>query len=174
VTITALDRDFEPLDVPVLEGLQVETPTGEILPLDESKKPRSTMEEGGVAGTYRFLLPIRQSGVYRLWIEAPGEPGVRTDRAEKRIRADFRSSEKRETVPNHELLERIARETDGRFVRLDELPALVSDRSRLPSRTIERVLERSERDQWDAPGVLLLLVGLLAVEWLFRKRSHMV
>jgi hypothetical protein len=174
VTITALDRDFEPLDVPVLEGLYVETPKGETLPLDDAKKPRSMIEEGGAPGSYRFHLPIRDSGVYRLWIETPSEPGVPNDRAEKRIRADFRSTEKRETMPNHPLLEQIARETDGQFIRLDELPGLVSDANRLPSRTIERVLEREEKSQWDSPWVLLGLVALLALEWFVRKKMQMI
>jgi uncharacterized membrane protein len=173
ITITALDKDFAPLEEPVLDGLHVEAPR-ETLVLDESKKPRSLVEEGGAPGTYRFYLPIRESGTYRLWIETPSELGVRTDRAERRIRADFRSPEKRETVPNHELLGKIARETGGHVVPLHHLPALARDPARLPARTIERVLDRKEQTQWDAPWVLLLLVALLAVEWLARKRAQMI
>jgi hypothetical protein len=144
------------------------------MPLDPTKRPKSTMEEGGAPGTYRMVLPIRHSGTYRLWIEGPNEPGVRTDRAEKRIKVDFRSPELRETLPDHEVLKTIARETDGQLIRLQDLPALAADPARLPSGTIERVLDRAERAQWDKPWVLFLLVGLLAVEWLLRKKAQMI
>jgi hypothetical protein len=174
ITITALDRDFEPLDTPTLDGMHVETPDGTEMVLDDAKKPHNTLEEGGAPGTYRMVLPIRHSGTYRLWIEAPGAPGERPDRAEKRFTADYRSPELRETMPNFELLQRIAHETDGQVIRLHELPEVASDAARIPSRTVERLLGRREVQQWDRTSVLYLLVALLAVEWLLRKRSHMV
>jgi hypothetical protein len=171
ITITALDRDYEPLEEPVLEGLHVEI-DGKEVPLDDTRKPRSTFEEGGAPGTYRMLLPIRQSGTYRLWIEGLGAGG--TDRAERRISADFRSPELREPMPDIKLLEGIAADTDGAVVRLHELPDLAADPARLRSRTIERVLGRTEVQQWDRTWVLLLLVGLLALEWLLRKKAQMI
>ncbi len=44
----------------------------------------------------------------------------------------------------------------------------------LPARTQQRVVDRRERTQWDASWVLLLLVGLLGVEWALRKRWQMI
>jgi hypothetical protein len=174
VTITALDPDFEPLEDPVLEGLHLEGPDGQEIPLDESRRPRNEAQDGGAPGTYRTHLSLRRPGTYRLWIEAPGKPGERAERAEKRFLAESKSAEQRLTLPNHELLKRIARETDGRVVALQDLPDLVEDPERLPSRTVERILDRRERSQWDRGWVLLLLAGLLVVEWIVRRRLQMI
>ncbi|MHC5011542.1 MAG: hypothetical protein ACYTG6_11435 [Planctomycetota bacterium] len=174
VTITALDRDFEPLVDPFLDGVHVEHPDGTDVLLEGDDRPANQTPEGAAPGTYRMFLPIRRSGTYRIWISDPAGDGG--GRAERRFEAEFRAPEKRLTLPNHDLLAQIVKVTDGmlvdgRLARLYDMDQLAAD---LPSRTVQRVLDRRERTQWDKPWVLLLLVGLLAVEWLVRKRWHMI
>ena len=74
VTITALDRDFEPVADPWLDGLHVENPDGEDVLLQGDDRPANATVEGAAPGTFRLALPLRKKGTYRLWI---GEPDRR-------------------------------------------------------------------------------------------------
>jgi hypothetical protein len=49
---------------------------------------------------------------------------------------------------------------------VDELPELELDPPR-----IVRVDRRTDIELWSRPGLLLLVVGLLGLEWLLRQRS---
>jgi hypothetical protein len=178
VTITALDRDYEPLLDPFLDGVHVEDPLGQDASLEGDARPRSLVPDGAAPGTYQVDVAVRSEGTWRIWISDTTSAGGRgaEDRAEGRFEADYRRPELRQTLPHHELLRQIVEETDGllvdgRLARVYDLPALARV---LPARTVERVLDREEKAQWDRPWVLLLLVGLLALEWALRKRNHMV
>ena len=63
------------------------------------------------------------------------------------------------------LLERIAGETGGRFYTPDNAAQLIED----VKYTGRGVTTIEERDLWDMPVVLALLVGLLGAEWVFRR-----
>jgi len=178
VTVTALDEDFKPLDADFLDGIRVEAPDGQTLERSGDNRPVSLAEEGQ-PGHYRFYLPLKSEGAYRVWIEqqsaAVASRGKR-ERAEKRIPVTFRARERIEKIPDLDTLETIARETNpgtqaGGVIRLYDLDDTVRT---LQDRRRERVLEREERSQWDKWWVLLLIVGLLGVEWALRKRWQMV
>ncbi len=178
VTITALDRDYEPVADAFLDGVHVEDPRRQDLVLEGDQRPRNASPEGAAPGTFRMHLPIRREGTWRIWIAdtARGTDGGTQSRAERRFEAEYEVPEKRLTIPDHLLLGRIARETGGRLVegrpaRIDELPRVADE---LPSLTARRVIDRAERPQWDKAWVLLLLIGLLGVEWALRKRGQMI
>ncbi len=65
-------------------------------------------------------------------------------------------------------LEAIAQATGGRALgAIDELPkGLAFDPPR-----IVRVDRRTDVELWSRPGLLILVVGLLGLEWLLRQRS---
>ncbi len=64
-------------------------------------------------------------------------------------------------------LEAIAKATDGSALGpADELPDLEFDAPR-----IVRVDRRTDVELWSRPGLLILVVGLLGLEWLLRQRS---
>jgi hypothetical protein len=65
-----------------------------------------------------------------------------------------------------ELLQRLARETGGRF----HTPATLSDLPEDLRYTGAGVTLTEERDLWDMPIVFLLVVGLVATEWFYRRR----
>ncbi|MDJ0976390.1 MAG: hypothetical protein QNJ98_18160 [Planctomycetota bacterium] len=178
VTITALDEDFEPLDEEFLDGVRVEQPDGQTIERIGENRPQSLKQEGQ-PGHYRFFLPLKSEGAYRVWIEhksaAVTARGGR-ERAEKRIAVTFRARERIEKIPDLETLERIAKETnpgthDLGALRLYELEDHVGQ---MQDRRRERILEREDRSQWDKWWVLLLIVGLLGLEWALRKRWQMI
>jgi hypothetical protein len=65
------------------------------------------------------------------------------------------------------LLRRIADETGGRFFRADEADGLAEAIS-YSGRGITVV---EEKELWDMPIVLVLLLSLMGAEWLFRRRK---
>jgi hypothetical protein len=68
---------------------------------------------------------------------------------------------------NRPLLERIASETGGRFYTPADMATLPEDLS-VTGRGAT-VIE--EKDLWDMPAVLLLLLAFVSAEWLYRRRK---
>jgi hypothetical protein len=68
------------------------------------------------------------------------------------------------------LLERLATETGGRFFR-------AADTSTLPDAIAysgKGVTVSETRDLWDMPIILLLLLGLMGGEWIYRRSAGLV
>jgi hypothetical protein len=65
------------------------------------------------------------------------------------------------------LLERIAEETGGRFYTAETIASLPEDLSI----TGRGATVTEEKDLWDMPVVLFLLVGVIAGEWAWRRRK---
>ncbi len=181
VTITALDDKFQPLDDEFLDGVHIEMgddpTTAESQVLEGAARPRS-MREDGAAGTYSLMLPLKKKGLVRIRIGRPAPRPRRggKDRAEKRFEVTFRAREDVLKVPDHMTLKDIVAATNPSAAepavhRLDEIEEVVAH---MQARPRERVLSRQERTQWDKTWVLLLITGLLAVEWLLRKRLQMI
>jgi len=63
------------------------------------------------------------------------------------------------------LLRRIADETGGRFYTAENAGGLTED----ITYTGRGVTVVEERDLWDMPALLLLIVGLVFAEWSFRR-----
>jgi hypothetical protein len=63
------------------------------------------------------------------------------------------------------LLRRIATETGGRFYTPDNVAGLAED----INYTGRGVTVVEERDLWDMPALLFVLVGLVFAEWSFRR-----
>ncbi len=181
ITITALDEYFEPMRDEYLDGVHVEMPdeaegaTSTLLKGDD--RPKLQGEEGAM-GSYRLVLPLRKQGLVRIWIDRGDAAGgtATKERAEKRFEVNFRAKEDILKVPDHETLRQIMRVTnpalsDPEVVKLYEIEDVVKSMQAQPR---ERVLDRKERTQWDKTWVLLLVTGLLALEWFLRKRYQMI
>ena len=151
--------------------------------LDESFKPvpgeavsvAATSDSGGVAaatiepsgrddGRYRVAVQAPTPGLYRVVMTAKvgdrslGE-AVTHLRREDGVREQFGAYQHRP------MLERIARETGGRYWTTDDLAGL-PDAIRY-SRA--GMVERQTLDLWNMPLVFLLLVALKGGEWLLRR-----
>ena len=68
---------------------------------------------------------------------------------------------------NESLLERIANETGGRYYTPETVASLPEDLS-ITGRG-STIIE--EKDLWDMPILLLLLLSMMAAEWLYRRRK---
>ena len=181
ISIRALDPNFDPLRDPMLDGVRIERlgdeGAGASRLLEGDERPRSLADEGA-PGTYRFELPLDRPGNLRIAIEREDFAGGRriTQRAAKRIEVNFRAQEDILKAPDHDTLLHIAKATrpqgaDARVIAPWELAGVMDE---LPARPRERVLDRKEITLWDRAPILWLLVGLLAIEWILRKRWQMV
>ncbi len=118
-------------------------------------------EDGEYAGRFAPTGP----GLHEITIEArQGDATLAVAPAWLDVtesRAEYFGSEM-----NRPLLERIARETGGRFYRPNSIGTLPEDLS-ITGRgsTVVEV-----RDLWDMPILLLLLLGLIGGEWVWRRR----
>ncbi len=71
-------------------------------------------------------------------------------------------------VGDRTTLDLIARETGG--VALGPVDQLPEDLAFDPPRIV-RVDRRTDVELWSRPGLFLLIIGLLGLEWLLRQRS---
>jgi hypothetical protein len=69
-----------------------------------------------------------------------------------------------------QLLRRVAEETGGRFYTADNVASLAED----ISHTGRGVTIVEERDLWDMPVLLFLMVGLVLGEWTYRRARGLV
>ncbi len=74
------------------------------------------------------------------------------------------------TEQNRELLEKLATETGGRYWRTDELAKLPRDISYSEA----GISVRETKELWDMPAMFLLLMALIAAEWLLRRKWGVV
>lgn len=138
---------------------RVTSPSGAItqIPLDW------TIDEDG---EYKAVFTPAETGLHRIDVDATYDektvsgPPAFIDVAESR-------SEYFGSQLNEALLQRIARETGGRYYTPSTVSSLPEDLS-ITGRG-STVIE--EKDLWDMPILLLLLLSMMAAEWLYRRRK---
>lgn len=155
------DKAFEPMDN-VSISMEVLEPDGSSVRLTAVP---SDSESGQFEATY---VP-RTSGGYYAHVTASDAKGDRLGEAETGWSVDLEGREFASIRPNRVLLERIARQTGGRVVELDELNRFARD---LPQREAP-VSEVWVRPLWDLPGVVpavfLFALSCLVAEWGLRR-----
>ncbi len=120
------------------------------------------------AGIYQATVSTEAAGEYKVAITLEDGEGFTVD---TRFRAELPIRETRDTWLDRELLERIARDTNGAYFEINQLDKLAEA---LPNR-IRRLETRSQPiPLWDTNRVLFLLVGLLGLEWALRKKLKML
>ena len=116
-------------------------------------------------GEYRASFVAEEAGLYE--IQADAARG--TDKAESArafVRAAPDDGEYFDAAMRAPLLARIADETGGRFYTKSSVGTLPDDITYLG----RGVTAAQEKDLWDMPAVLALVVGLAAAEWFLRRR----
>ncbi len=115
-------------------------------------------------GEYRARFTADEDGIYKLQVG-----GTRAGRDLGSGSTDLRvapsDAEYFDAGMRAPLLERLSHETEGRFFRAGDTSKLV-DAITYSGRGITVV---DERDLWDMPAVLFALLGLMAVEWAYRR-----
>ena len=104
-------------------------------------------------------------GVYRVEVKVLDETGNVLGEAQSGWVANFEADEFRSLEFNQDLLARLARETGGEVVDLDELDSLAD---RLPELEAP-VMEIWSRPLWHNPWVFFCALGLFGAEWLLRR-----
>jgi hypothetical protein len=121
------------------------------------------------AGVYRALTPPLKPGEWQVAV-AEGPQSTRSDvRLTLRV-ADTGNQELASLTMNRPLLETMARNTGGRFLREEqagELPSLLQALDRKQTSTRETLL-------WSSWWWLGTILALLTIEWLMRKKLRLV
>jgi uncharacterized membrane protein/biotin operon repressor len=116
-------------------------------------------------GEYRASFVAEEEGLYEVRLEAMrGKDSLGGDIAY--VRSAPSDSEYFDAAMRAPLLTRIAEETGGRFYTPASVASLPEDITYL-GRGVTVV---QEKELWDMPILLLLLVGLVGGEWLLRRR----
>jgi len=158
ITATVADQAYLRLNSSMVTA-RVTAPGGTVseFPLDW------TIEQDG---EYQAVFTPIETGLYRIDVEATngekkldGEPAF-INVAESR-------SEYFGSQLNESLLRRIADETGGRYYTPAKVASLAEDLS-ITGRGSTAI---EEKDLWDMPILLLILLSMMAAEWLYRRRK---
>jgi hypothetical protein len=115
-------------------------------------------------GEYRASFLPQEKGTYEIAVEAARD-GASLGTGKSYVESGELDDEYFQAEMREPLLERIAQETGGEFYTPETVSRLPEDMSYTEGGTT--VKER--RDLWDMPAVFLLFLGLLSVEWGYRK-----
>jgi hypothetical protein len=159
VTLTAevVDEEYKGLNEARITA-HVTDPSGRVedVPMDW------TVEQDG---EYRARFTPSADGLYRIAVDGTTRAGVATERGTAALRVGASDAEYFDAAMRAPLLQRLARETGGRFFRASGTSGL-ADAISYSGRGVTVV---EERELWDMPIVLFLLLGLMGTEWMYRR-----
>ena len=158
VTVLAdvVDPGFEELNNSTVLAI-VTDPAGNIT----ERRMEWTAEKDG---EYRATFPAAGEGFYEVRVEASTDGELLGEDAAY-VQVAPSDSEFYDSTMRAPLLRRVAEETGGRFYTADTAAALADD-IQYVGRGVTVV---EERDLWDMPALLLLLVTLVLGEWGYRR-----
>jgi hypothetical protein len=117
-------------------------------------------------GEYRATYVPDEPGLYEIRTKANrGETSLGTNMIHARVSAG--DNEYFDATMRSSLLTRIAEETGGRFFPAATAPTLLPEAISHSGRGVTVV---EERDLWDMPAILLLLLALVGAEWGYRRK----
>jgi hypothetical protein len=159
VTLTAevLDEDYHGInDARILA--HVTAPSGKV----EDVAMDWTVEQDG---EYHARFTPAEDGLYRIAVDGQTPAGADVGRGAVHMRIGPSDAEYFDAAMRASLLQRVADETGGRFFRAAETASLAEAIS-YSGRGVTSV---EEKDLWDMPIILVLLLGLMGSEWLYRR-----
>jgi hypothetical protein len=157
ISVRVRDGTFQPLDNASV-SVDVKTPDGKSVALSAAP---SEFTAGGYTVTFTPRIP----GAYRGEVVAVAADGSEIGRREIGWATEPATLEFQNLQPNRELLTKLARESGGEVVQLDELPAFVAG---LPNRKIP-ITEPWIYPLWHQWSVFILAISCLAGEWGLRR-----
>jgi hypothetical protein len=116
-------------------------------------------------GEYRARFTPSEDGLYKVSVGGTTANSTDVGRGNTSVRVAPSDREYFDAAMRAPLLERIAEETEGRFYRAKDVSQL-PDAITYSGKGITVV---EERELWDMPINLLLLLGLMGTEWLYRR-----
>lgn len=151
------DRNYLPAPEASVE-LRLIAPSGASTPL-------AAQADATESSVFASSFEAPETGTYVLEAVARDQNGEIGRDAVNFLREDG-VEENFRTEQNRELLERLARETGGRYWE----PSATGGLGEAISLSEAGISVRETRDLWDAPAALLLLAGLKTAAWLLRRR----
>jgi hypothetical protein len=118
--------------------------------------------DGRGAGQYVNSFRPPRSGAYRISVPVPESSDV----LQTTIDVVVPNLEAQNPTQNAELLSNLTRDTQGRYLSLAEISTLPS---LLPDQSQPIIVDEQLRTLWDRSWLMLLLVMLLAFEWIMRR-----
>jgi hypothetical protein len=118
--------------------------------------------DGRGAGQYVNSLRPPRSGAYRISVPVPESSDV----LQTTIDVVVPNLEAQNPTQNVELLSKLTQDTQGRYLSLAEISTLPS---LLPDQSQPIIVDEQLRTLWDRSWLMLLLVMLLAFEWIMRR-----
>ena len=116
-------------------------------------------------GEYRARFTPTEDGLYRIAVDGRSKVGADVGRGTVHARVAPSDAEYFDAAMRAPLLKRVAEETEGRFFRASDTSSLVD----AITYSGKGVTVTEDRELWDMPIVLLLLLGLMGGEWLYRR-----
>jgi hypothetical protein len=119
-------------------------------------------------GTFEAVVDALPPGPFRAWIATPVFPGRPPSRE---FRVQSPPGELAEVQMKAADMQAAAKASDGRFYRADGINKLLGE---LPPGRHVRVESLPPQPLWNLPLLPILFVGLLATEWLLRKKFGLI
>jgi uncharacterized membrane protein len=116
-------------------------------------------------GEYRARFTPSEDGLYRVSVGGSTRDGRETGRGTTTVRVAPSDAEYFDAAMRSSLLQRVADETEGRYYAAKDAASVV-DAITYSGKGLTVV---EERELWDMPVVLILLLALMAVEWGYRR-----
>ncbi|MCA8996175.1 MAG: hypothetical protein KDA80_04300 [Planctomycetaceae bacterium] len=161
IKVRVRDQEFQPFEG-IGVNVAVQQPDGQVIELDA----QPSLEE---AGLFEAVHVSRQNGMYTATVSTPGDERTPAETLKVGWVSSPSAQEFERTAWDRDTLERLARETGGEVVAIDELNTFVSS---LPTRKLP-VMETQTSPLWHRPWLLGAVILLLAVEWGLRRMRGM-
>jgi hypothetical protein len=165
-TLQVLQDDYRPAETVTL-STKLRTPNGTEVPMQYV--PTSN------AGEYRYRFRADDEGIYELDVQA--QIGGKTHEANRLLlRVQRPGDENQYAAPNHALLRDIAERTGGTFFALDDpaRPSVASVTEFFGGAPSYKVLEETRLRLRETLPLFLGVLGVLAVEWWWRRRAGLL
>jgi uncharacterized membrane protein len=157
IDATVVDSQFVELnDATVIAQVARPDGTAETVPLQWT---------GERDGHYRGTFVSTKAGAYEVAVDASRAGGQAVGSNTAYVRAVPSEAEYFDPTMHAQPLRRIAEETGGRFYTADAAQGLAED-VRYAGRGVTAV---EERELWNMPIVLIMLIGLVCAEWGYRR-----
>ena len=161
VTVFAYDESYQPLNDAEIKV--------EIIPPDEKSFQLRTSPQPANLGAYAAQFKTNQKGNYH--IRASGKQGdISLGEDSTAIFVQSQLAELENPQLHEPLLKQLASKTDGIYTPIADAASLTNKIKGVQ----EPVFVTQERDLWDTPLILILVVGILGTEWFLRKRRGLV
>ncbi|MBN1569134.1 MAG: hypothetical protein JXA73_14890 [Acidobacteria bacterium] len=175
VSVMAEKPSYSPDDTVIIRA---EPKDAAFMPLNDARLITEVKAPSGLISSLQLNWDIEKDGSYSASFK-PTEEGIYEISSEAfqgskslgAAKANFQIAESaeefRNAAMNSDLLKKLSSATGGRYYTWDNLRSLPEDISYID----KGVFRVEDRDLWDMPFIFLLLISVVAAEWILRKRK---